>query len=467
MGHRDVFISYATQDRPTAEAACRALENAGLSCWIAPRDIHPGSPWGEAIVNAIGQCGSFVLVFSGAANHSNHVPRELARAVDLGLTIILFRIEPVQPSKALSYFVAGSQWLEGLPPPVEHHLAPLLEAVRYQLGRAPTGEAAVPAQLTTRARASTRRRRRAGQLAVLLVAGGVALGITRALRSPDGGVGLETSSAGATSSTCGSEFDTRDWSAALPECIGAAAVGDVAAQRLVGLMYKRGLGIARNPDRARAWLRRAALRGDEEARAKLWEMYGDSGARVASTQPYSVGELVELLEGGIGGNLLLTLVAESCLGFSVDSTAEGRLLAARATSALVAGLRSSCYMLAAGERPSSAQAGLFPPPDSAAQDSMPSLTDSVMRLGFDTGSGTPRGSGGLTDSSPAKPLMRSKPRTSHRGTAGGLPVRDSSSHSPKGGKSLLDAAKKGAKDAAEDAANRKTGELMRNLLKVR
>ena len=41
-GMRDVFVSYATEDRSTAEAVCAALEAKGLRCWIAPRDIHPG-----------------------------------------------------------------------------------------------------------------------------------------------------------------------------------------------------------------------------------------------------------------------------------------------------------------------------------------------------------------------------------------------------------------------------------------
>ena len=50
----DVFLSYSSKDKTTADAACAALENTGIRCWIAPRDIIPGMDWGEAIVNAIG-----------------------------------------------------------------------------------------------------------------------------------------------------------------------------------------------------------------------------------------------------------------------------------------------------------------------------------------------------------------------------------------------------------------------------
>jgi len=34
MAH-DVFISYATQDKTTADALCATLEGRGVRCWIA------------------------------------------------------------------------------------------------------------------------------------------------------------------------------------------------------------------------------------------------------------------------------------------------------------------------------------------------------------------------------------------------------------------------------------------------
>ena len=35
-----VFISYASQDAAVAQKVCAALEAAGFSCWIAPRDVR-------------------------------------------------------------------------------------------------------------------------------------------------------------------------------------------------------------------------------------------------------------------------------------------------------------------------------------------------------------------------------------------------------------------------------------------
>jgi len=77
----DVFISYAIADKLTADAACAALESAGIRCWIAPRDVLPGMDYAEAIIEAIEKCRGMLLIFSSNANRSNQVKREVERAV--------------------------------------------------------------------------------------------------------------------------------------------------------------------------------------------------------------------------------------------------------------------------------------------------------------------------------------------------------------------------------------------------
>ena len=37
-----VFLSFASKDRKAAETICKAVEQRGLKCWIATRDIGPG-----------------------------------------------------------------------------------------------------------------------------------------------------------------------------------------------------------------------------------------------------------------------------------------------------------------------------------------------------------------------------------------------------------------------------------------
>jgi hypothetical protein len=63
MAH-DVFISYSNKDKKVADAVCSILENNGIRCWLAPRDITPGSAFAEAIIDGIKGSKIFVLIFS-------------------------------------------------------------------------------------------------------------------------------------------------------------------------------------------------------------------------------------------------------------------------------------------------------------------------------------------------------------------------------------------------------------------
>ena len=48
----DVFISYSSRDKVIADAVCHFLEQGGIKCWIAPRDIAPGFDYADMIEDA-------------------------------------------------------------------------------------------------------------------------------------------------------------------------------------------------------------------------------------------------------------------------------------------------------------------------------------------------------------------------------------------------------------------------------
>src|SRR3990172_1879791 len=130
MAH-DVFISHSSKDKAIADAVCATLEGNRIRCWIAPRDIQPGQEFARAIVDAIHDARVFVLVFSGASNASDHVIREVNRAITVGLPVLPLRVEDVVPTDSLDYYLAGKHWLDALTPPLEDHLAHLSEAVAF------------------------------------------------------------------------------------------------------------------------------------------------------------------------------------------------------------------------------------------------------------------------------------------------------------------------------------------------
>jgi hypothetical protein len=129
----DVFVSHSKDDRLTAYALCNKLESAGVRCWIGPRDVEPGVDWGAAIINAISGCRVMVLIFSLKANSSRHVHREVQRAFDKDLTVIPFRVEDVEPTGTLEYYLSSVHWLDAMTPPLEEHLEAVVRRVKALL----------------------------------------------------------------------------------------------------------------------------------------------------------------------------------------------------------------------------------------------------------------------------------------------------------------------------------------------
>lgn len=129
----DVFVSYSSDDKAIADAACSILEDRGIRCWIAPRDVTPGAAYGKEILDAIAGSRVMVLVFSATANSSQHVRREAECAVGEGIAILPLRVEEVFPSDEMRYYLAGQHWLDALTPPLEAHLARMADAVAFLL----------------------------------------------------------------------------------------------------------------------------------------------------------------------------------------------------------------------------------------------------------------------------------------------------------------------------------------------
>lgn len=109
---REVFISYASKDKKIADEVCNYLEHNGITCWIAPRNILPGTEYGEAIMIGIESCRIMVLIFSENSNASQHVLREVERAVSKNLPIIAYKISNTNPCKSMEYFLLANQWLD-------------------------------------------------------------------------------------------------------------------------------------------------------------------------------------------------------------------------------------------------------------------------------------------------------------------------------------------------------------------
>jgi TolB-like protein/Flp pilus assembly protein TadD len=159
-----VFISYASQDAEMAQTVCSALEAAGLPCWLAPRDVKPGAQYADAIVRAINEAKTVVLVLSGSAVASSHVGREVERAASKRKPIIPFRVDAATLNPELEYFLSNSQWIEVPKLGMPAALARLKEAV---------GQGSAPLAKAVPSRRSGGVGKRVGVAAAVLVAIGV------------------------------------------------------------------------------------------------------------------------------------------------------------------------------------------------------------------------------------------------------------------------------------------------------
>lgn len=128
MAH-EAFISHSSQDKAFADAITAGLEQAGIRCWIAPRDIRPGDSWGGAIVSAIEASKVMVVIFSAKSNDSKQVMREVERAVQHDVVVVPLRIEDVKPTRDMEYFLSSTHWLDAMTPKVDAHIKELVRTV--------------------------------------------------------------------------------------------------------------------------------------------------------------------------------------------------------------------------------------------------------------------------------------------------------------------------------------------------
>ena len=128
-----VFISYSKPEQLIAKDLCSYLEADGIFCWIAPRDVLPGSNFPGSIIDAIDESKVVVLIFSKSSDNSPHVIRELTRAVTRNLIILPFRIEDILPTKNMDYLINTPQWFDAFPLPAQQYFKTLAETIKTYL----------------------------------------------------------------------------------------------------------------------------------------------------------------------------------------------------------------------------------------------------------------------------------------------------------------------------------------------
>ncbi len=137
MAH-DLFISYSTKDKTTADEICARMESGGVRCWYAPRDIEPGTDWAESIIRAIDGSKVMVLIFTKDSNVSRQVLREVNYAVGKGVTIIPLRLTDNAPIERMQYYLSAVHWIDARNAELDEKIEELYQTCKAVIDMAPT-----------------------------------------------------------------------------------------------------------------------------------------------------------------------------------------------------------------------------------------------------------------------------------------------------------------------------------------
>ena len=107
-----IFICHAREDLATAREFCEALEDAGLSCWMAARDVPAGASRSRAITSALGASDAMLVVVSSQTGRTKKVVQEVERAAKRGMTLVPVRIEQITPQGDLERVLSAADYID-------------------------------------------------------------------------------------------------------------------------------------------------------------------------------------------------------------------------------------------------------------------------------------------------------------------------------------------------------------------
>ena len=133
--NQDVFISHSSIDSKLAFAMCHYLEEKGIRCWIAPRDVQGGREYAESIIMGIRSCEIMVVLCGKNANDSIYVDNEVERAFNYKSILIPFKVDQTLPSAALELFLGSVHSLDATNGNPEDHFDLLYQNCARVLGK--------------------------------------------------------------------------------------------------------------------------------------------------------------------------------------------------------------------------------------------------------------------------------------------------------------------------------------------
>ena len=138
-----LFLSYSSKDSERVKHILKELEDAGIPCWMAERDLPSGSAYDECIADAIPVSSGLVVFLSRDFVSSEEVKKEIRLGAKHKKRFYPVRMDDIAPedlSGALEYQLAASQWVDARED-CKTAAAAVAAAVRKASSEASTAEA--------------------------------------------------------------------------------------------------------------------------------------------------------------------------------------------------------------------------------------------------------------------------------------------------------------------------------------
>lgn len=133
---KELFISYCTKNKDLAQLFCNVVEGAGVSCWMAPRDIPSGGSWATSIAKGVEDASILALLVSDASMSSLEVEKEVDLANGRRMTILPIRIENTELKGAFKYHLSNKQWVDAMDEDQTSRYKDSIVAILQNLGKA-------------------------------------------------------------------------------------------------------------------------------------------------------------------------------------------------------------------------------------------------------------------------------------------------------------------------------------------
>ncbi len=131
----DVFISYKSQSINVVKAIAHILENDGIRCWYAPRDLDnhsAGKDFDDKIFEAISNSQLLVVVLSNAALGSEWVKAEVTLGLKQKKLVIPYVVSELLVENGLRLRLENKHWIDAYPNP-ERKFSLLLKNIKLAL----------------------------------------------------------------------------------------------------------------------------------------------------------------------------------------------------------------------------------------------------------------------------------------------------------------------------------------------